>query len=153
MLSPELQAANSILKRGHRYKIPAPFFFRLLGKKKFNITITQLCAGTELRISAILAEKEITEEKVNNAEPAQLMIEHYTDIVKIVALASLNEFAISRLAMWWRVKLLQRISVWHLWELYATVRQYSGTGPFINITRLALEVRMTKPNLGQKKGS
>jgi hypothetical protein len=153
MLSPELQAANSLLKRGLRYPIPAPLFFRLLGKKKFSIDITQLCAGTELRICAILAEKGITEEKVNKAEPAQLMVEHYNDIVKIVALASLNEFAISRLAMWWRTKLLKGISVWRLWELYTSVRQYSGTGPFINITRLALEVRMTKPNLGQKKGS
>lgn len=149
----ELLAANSILKRGVRYSIPAPLFFRLLGIKKIKITVTQLCAGTELRVAALMAEKELTEEKLNNTDPSVIMFQHYNDIVKIVALSTLNRFAVSRLALLLRIRLLKTMSVWQLFELYTTVRKYSGTTPFTAITRLALETRMTKPNLGQEKGS
>jgi hypothetical protein len=150
MQSPELLVANSILKRGMRYHIPAPLFLRLLGKKNTGITITQLCAGTELRIAAILAEKELTEEKIKATAPDRLMLEHYQDILKITALASLNRFAISRVALWLRVRLLKRLSVWQLMELFTGIRRYSGTSPFTIITRLAVETRMTRPNLGQE---
>ena len=150
---PELQAANSLLKRGVRYKLPAPLLFRLLGSKHISINITPLYAGTELRIAALLSEKGITEEKLNE-DPSKLMYQHYNDILKIVALASLNRLAISRLAMWLRIWLLRQASVWQLYELYAAIRQFSGTGPFLIITRLVIQTRMTAPNLGQTaKGS
>lgn len=152
MQAPELLAANSILKRGIRYKIPAPLFFRLLGRKTLGITITQLTAGTELRVAALMAEKGITESKLEK-DPSLILQEHYNDIVRIVAISTLNRFSISTLAMWWRMNLLKSITVWQLWELYISVRQYSGTKPFMNITRLAIVTRMTKPNLGQEKGS
>lgn len=153
MMSPELQAANSILKRGVQYKVPAPLVLRKLGIKYVPIRITQLYAGTELRIAAILADKGITEEKIKNTDPGKFMLEHYNDILRIVALASLNRMRISPLAMRLRMYLLRRITAWQLFELYTAIRQYSGTGPFMNITRLAVTMRMTAPNLGQAKGS
>lgn len=153
MMSPELAAAYGILKRGVRYKIPAPLFFRLLGKKTTTLTFTQLYAGTELRIDAVIAEKGLTEEKINNTDAALLMLEHYTDILRIVALSSLNRFALSRFAVWMRMRTLKRLSVWQLMELYLKIKQYSGATPFMIITRLAVETRMTKPNLGQMTGS
>lgn len=148
-MEPELQAAYAILKRGVSYKIPAPLFLRLLGRKQTKITITQLCMGTELRVAALLAERGITEQKITETEPSKLMIEHYTDILKVVALTSLNRLAVSRVAMWFRVRALKRLSVWQLFELYTKIKQYSGLTPFITITRLAVETRTTKPNLGQ----
>lgn len=153
MDSPELQAANSILKRGLLYKLPAPFLFQFFGKKHINITIKQLYLGTELRIAALIAEKGLTDEKVKETDPAKLMIEHYSDIVTIVALASLNRKAILLPAMWLRVWLLKKLTVWQLFELYTNIKQYSGIGPFTIITRLAVETRQTKPNLGLMEGS
>lgn len=152
-MSPEQAAAYSILKRGARYKIPAPLFFRLLGKKTMNITFTQLCAGTELRVAALITEKGLTDEKIKTTDPSKLMLEHYTDILKLVALSSLNRFAVSRLRLWIRVQALRRLSVWQLMELYINIKQYSGTAAFMIITRLVVETRMTKPNLGQMTGS
>ena len=150
MMSPELQAANAILKRGVSYKIPAPLFLRLLGREQIKITITQLCMGTELRVAALLAERGITDKKIADTEPSEFMIEHYTDILKVVALTSLNRLAVSRVAMWLRINALKRLSVWQLFELYAQIKQYSGLTPFMTITRLAVETRTTKPNLGQE---
>ncbi len=153
MLAPELQAANSILNRGLRYKLPAPVLLKFFGKKHINLNIRQLCLGTELRIAAILADKGLTDEKIEGCDPAKLMIEHYNDILRIVALASLNRKIIIRPAIWLRVWLLKRLTVWQLFELYSSIRQYSGLGPFMNITRLAVQTRTTKPNLGQVTGS
>lgn len=151
MNSPELQAANSILKRGVRYKIPAPLFLRLIGRKQTGITITQLCMGTELRVAAILAEKGITEQKVKDTEPARLMLEHYADLLEIVAITTLNRFAVSKVALWYRKRQLRRLTAWQLFELYTTIKQYSGLTPFTVITRLAAATRTTKPNLGQEE--
>lgn len=149
----ELTAANSILKRGIRYSIPAPLFFRLLGKKTIGIKVTQLCLGTELRVAAITAAKELTNERIESTSPEVLMLNHYNDILKIVTLSSLNRYAISRIALWLRMRLLRSLTVWQLLELYTSIRQYSGTAPFMSITKLAVETRMTKPNLGQMNGS
>jgi hypothetical protein len=145
----ELQAANSLLKRGRSYKIPAPLFFRLLGRKNIRLNITMLCAGTDLRVSAILAEKGITEDKVKNTPPSEFMLEHYHDIIRIVALSTLNRFAFSRLAMWFRMRLLRSMNIWQLFELYTVIRRYSGLTAFMSITRLIIDTRMTRKNLGQ----
>lgn len=149
MTTPELQAANSLLKRGLRYKIPAPLFLRLFGKRQIKITITQLYAGTELRVAAIIAEAGITDESLNTATPDKFMVEHYKNILHIVAIASLNRRVVTPLALYFRRLALKRLSVWQLFELYVAIRQYSGVSPFMTITRLAVETRMTKPNLGQ----
>jgi hypothetical protein len=148
-MTEELRAAQSLLKRGIRYNVPAPFFLSLLGFRHVSITITQLCAGTELKMAAIIAEKSLTEEKIKTSDPGKLMLEHYTDILKLVAIASLNRRYISRLRLWFRMYLLRSISAWQLLELYTMIRQFSGTTSFINITRLAVATRITAPNLGQ----
>lgn len=152
-MSPELQAAESILRRGVQYKVPAPLFLRLVGIKSVKILITQLYYGTELRIAAILESKGITEDKIKTAEPHKLMLDHYRDILRIVALASLNKRVINPLSLWLREYYLSRLTVWQLYELYTMIRQYSGAGHFMNITRLAVRTRVTAPNLGQVKGS
>lgn len=152
-MSPELQAAESILRRGVQYKVPAPLFLRLVGIKQIKILITQLYYGTELRISAILEAAEITEDKIKSTEPHKLMLDHYRDILRIVALASINKRHISPPELWLREYILGRLTVWQLYELYTMIRQYSGTTHFLNITRLAVRTRVTAPNLGQVKGS
>jgi len=153
MLNAELQAANSILKRGVRYKVPAPLVFRMFGVKTISLNIGQLTYGTDLRVCRVLAQAGLTDERVKNEDPSILMAYHYHDILKVVALSTLNRFSISKLAMWLRIRTLKRLSVWQLLELYTTVKQYSGTNPFMIITRLAVATRATRPNLGQEEGS
>lgn len=150
----ELRAAQSLLKRGVRYNIPAPLFLQILGLRNIGITIKQLYAGTELKMAAILTARGITEQKLNTEEPGKFMLDHYNDILTLVAIATLNRKHITKPALWLRKYLLSQLSAWQLLELFTTIRQFSGTKSFTTITRLAIETRITAPNLGQmQKGS
>lgn len=154
-MTPDLRAAYSLLNRGVRYKLPAPVFFKLIGITEMPIIIKPLYAGTELRIAAILSEAGLTDpEAISKKEVTQLMLEHYKTIVRIVAVATLNSRSVSAIRLYLRMRLLKRLSVWQLYELYSTIKEFSGTAPFMNITRLAIQTRMTAPNLGQtQRGS
>jgi hypothetical protein len=144
----ELRAAQSLLKRGVKYNIPAPLFLRILGLRNIGITITQLYAGTELKMAAILTARGITDKKADETEPGKFMLEYYNDILTVVAIATLNRKYITKPALWLRKYLLRQLSAWQLLELYTMIRQFSGTKSFMSITRLAIATRITAPNLG-----
>jgi len=149
MYAVEEMAADSILKRGVRFPIPAPFFLRLLGKKKTHVTITQMFLGTELRVAKLALQLTREPDQMDEVEKYKYLLENHKTILKIVALSTLN-MKHPFVLMWFRKRKLKRLKIWQLFELYTKLKQYSGVTHFTHITRLAVMTRMTKPNLGQE---
>ena len=150
-MNTELLAANSILKRGVRYQLPAPLLFQFFGVRRTGIVIRQLYLGTELRVAALLAGAGITEKTHEEADCYAFMQQHYRLTLRIVALSTLNHRFLFPGQVWLRMNRLKRITAWQLFELYITVLQYSGARTFMTITRLAYQTRVTMRNLGPKE--
>ncbi|PSL06539.1 hypothetical protein CLV48_102356 [Cecembia rubra] len=156
----ELNAAVSILERGIRAKVRAPFFLRILGRKHISIRIRKLYAGTLLECSAAYLATGIKEEElkeVDTERALELMQLHGIKIAEAVAIAALNSK--------WKIRMFSKMMasflVWNMhWrELFALLEfilVYNGTSDFMNTTRLLRAAKITDPsNLGQnkKKGS
>ncbi len=151
-MSIEQQAASVLLERGVRYKLPAPFFLKMLGKKHRYITIKPLYLGTELRIAYVLESKNISDKKLQKLDPATVLLTYYKDLVKIVAIAWANKKRLSKIELWHRQHLLKKLTVWQIYELFLKIKEISGTAPFLITIRLAVQTKITTPNLIVEKG-
>ncbi len=150
----ERLAAETILQRGVKVKVAAPFFLRWIGKKTINLTLTSPFEGTMYRVSAYYLSMGIADEKledITTEEALVLMSVHGKTISKAVACAILNGY--------WSGKLFTRFLGWYLrWhckprELFALITAviiYGGTQDFMNTTRSVREMKATSPNLGQR---
>ena len=153
----ERLAVETILQRGVKVKIPAPWFIRWI-KKSWTLRMGSPFEGTMFRIARYYLSTGITQEKLDNLtaeEALVLMNVHGKAITKAVACALLNGYL--------KGKLFTKPLAWYLrWtmtaqDLFALTTAlvlYGGTTDFINITRLVRSQKPTTPNLGQKtKGS
>lgn len=153
----ERLAAETILQRGVKVKIPAPWFIRWF-KKSWVVVLKSPFEGTMLRVSTYYLSTGLKDEKLENItteETLQLMQVHGKAISRAVACAILNGY--------WKGKLLTRPFAWYLrWHLTAqeifglttALLLYGGTADFMNTTRLVRKMKATTPSLGQKtKGS
>ena len=151
----ERLAAETILQRGVKVKIAAPFFLRWIGKKTITLKLTSPFEGTMYRVSAYYLSTGIKDdvlEDLSTEEALALMSVHGKAISKAVACAVLNGF--------WSGKLFTRILAWYLrWhckpnELFSLISfllVYGGASDFMNTTRSVRQMKATTPNLGQKK--
>lgn len=149
----ERLAAETILQRGVKVKIPAPWCIRWL-KKTLVMRLTSPFEGTMLRVSRYYLSTGLTDAKLENVTTEQalvLMAVHGKAISKAVACAILNGFL--------KGKFFTRPLAWYLrWnlkpqELFALTTAlllYGGTADFMNTTRLVRQMKATTPNLGQK---
>ncbi|NJB36390.1 hypothetical protein [Croceivirga sp. JEA036] len=148
----EMLAAQTILQRGVKFKIAAPFFIRWL-KKSVTITVTAPYYGTLLRISAYYLSTGLKDEKLDQLsveESLQIMAVHGTTIAKAVACAMLNGN--------WSGRLFTKPLAWYLkWHckpaellaLTSALLVYGGSADFMSTTRLVRSLKVTTPNLGQ----
>lgn len=156
VMDTELHAANSILERGIRAKVRAPFLLRVFGIKTIPVTLHKLYAGTLMRVSAHYLATGITDEdlkEISTEKAIELMARHGRIIYRAVACALLN----SRSRDW----LLGRLIAWYIRE-NMTVRDallllevsllYNGTSDFMTTTRYIRMMKLTDPtNLGHEK--
>ena len=153
----ERLAAETILQRGVKVKIPAPWFIRWL-KKSWVVVLKSPVEGTMLRVATYYLSTGLKDEKLENItteETLQLMQVHGKAISKAVACAILNGY--------WKGKLFTRPFAWYLrWHLTSeelfglttALVLFGGTADFMNTTRLVRKMKATTPNLGQMtKGS
>ena len=150
----ERLAAETILQRGVKVKIAAPFFLRWIGKKTVTLRLTSPFEGTMYRVSAYYLSTGIKDhqlEDISTEEALALMSVHGKTISKAVACAILNGY--------WSGKLFTRFLGWYLrWhckprELFALVTAvliYGGTQDFMSTTRSVRQMKATTPNLGQE---
>ena len=153
----ERLAVETILQRGVKVKIPAPWFIRWI-KKSYPVIMSSPYEGTMFRVARYYLSTGLTQEKLDNLtteEALVLMSVHGKAITKAVACALLNGYL--------KGKLFTKPLAWYLrWnmtaqELFALTTAlvlYGGTTDFMNTTRLVQSQKTTTPNLGQKtKGS
>lgn len=149
----ERLAAETILQRGVKVKIAAPFFLRWIGKKTITIRLTSPYEGTMYRVSAYYLSTGIKDDKledITTEEALALMSIHGKSISKAVACALLNGY--------WSGMLFTKFVAWYLrWHckpnelfvLATAILIYGGTQDFMNTTRSVRQMKATSPNLGQ----
>lgn len=150
----EKLAADTILQRGVKVKIPAPFFIRLFGKKNISLLLTSPFEGTMHRVASYYLSTGITSDKLEGItveEAAQLHAKHGKAISKAVAVAILNGY----ISGWLFTKILAWYLRWHLTPrvlltLTTTLIIYGGVQDFINTTKSVRKMTLTTPKVGQK---
>jgi len=161
MENPQVEqfAADTILQRGVKVKIPAPFLLRKLRlKKTIALTLRSPFEGTMHRVASYYLSTGITMdviEGLTTEEAIKLHAKHGKTMSKAVAVAILNGYISGKLftrPLAWYLR-------WHLksHELYVlttTLLIYGGVQDFINTTKSVRKMTLTKPKMGQKtKGS
>lgn len=144
-MNTEKHAAEILLNRGVTWPVPAPWFLRILGKKKMKITVRALKLGTLLELSYLYAAMGIKEDDLKK-DPHGLIRSHLKSVCLAVAISILN----SRI----RIKLfakplarfiLKRFTANMLLEVMIFIATYSGITSFLSTIRLIGDLSVTAP--------
>jgi len=147
-------AADTILQRGVKVKIPAPLLLRLVGKKTISLTVTSPFEGTMHRVASYYLSTGITTDQLEGitAEASlELMVKHGKTISKAVAVAILNGYV----SGWLFTKMLAKYLRWHLtpnqfYSFTTLLIIHGGIQDFINTTKSVRKMTITQPKKGQK---
>ncbi len=163
----EQAAAHALLDRGAAFHIPAPFLFRIFGKKKLRIVVKQLRLGTLVYLSEIPGWDDA--EDLNVGDDAKQVIEQMGASAVSVGLKAIesNRRAVVKavsaclLNSRWKIKLFRTslsrylmkvLTVEQLQELVMWLVIYGRLEPFMTIIKLLSTMKVTSPmNLSQKK--
>lgn len=145
----ERRAAQTILERGVRVKLPAPRFLRILGKKEIRVTIRQPNMGTLLHVSELAIAEGFSFTGIDSGEMEaahELISLHTKSCVRIVAIIILGTKVKSRLfagilSRW----LLWKLTPKRLFEMILIIVTMSGVQDFTNSIRLIRSMKMTMP--------
>lgn len=152
----EQLAADTLLERGARMKVRAPFWLRWLGKKHISLTITSPYEGTLLRVARYYLSTGIggdALEDLSQEQALRMLALHGKTISKAVATAWLNGY-------WKGLLFTKPVAAWIRWNarpeemltLLYLVINHGGLQAFIDTTRLLRTTRITAPkHQGHKK--
>ncbi|WP_149913495.1 hypothetical protein [Sphingobacterium cavernae] len=151
----EIQAARVLLEKGSGFEIPAPLFYRLIGKKKIQLNIYMPTAATCLEMIDLRLSMNITDEQFESMsidQGLQLLNKHGVTIAKILAVAILRGerlngnsfFGISE--SWLSKKLLIQFPFNELLQKMHEITLGSGLEDFIGFIGLMKTIRLMKPN-------
>ncbi len=147
------EAAERILNRGARFRLPAPFLSRLL--KRNVITVRPLKAGTILAFSINVVENGL--EEATKKSGFEFLSSSIEPVAKCMAIAILNdEKKIERGADKLAKKLLWKVPRELLVKMFLTVSTMNRVSDFKPITRFFATqmMMMMSPKLGlEKSGS
>ena len=142
------RVADTLLERGVRFKIPAPFFLRLIGRKHEELVIYPLKYGTLIAMSRLSTELGADIEKLDGGSinEAMILVNKHGDIVaKWVAIAILRDkWKIERYTDRLAKKLTWRLTPSRLGELFLLIAMLSGVQDFTNIIRFLNTMNLTK---------
>lgn len=162
----ERKAALALLHRGVGFELPAPWFYRLWGRKKMTVTVKQIYLGTLVHLSSISDfeleatphaaspdHKQVIEEMGGEPKslPLKTIIENRKIVTQAVAACLLN----SRIKTFLFQNILARhlmhsATVEQLQELLMWIFIYGRAESFTITTKLLRKMTMMKPrNLGQ----
>lgn len=144
-----LKAANAILDRGVRFRLPAPFYKRWLGKD--SVTIRYLKAGTIIEFSRVVVENEL--ENAIALGDYEFLLKSVEPCTRCIAIAILND---KEKIAGETEKLTQRL----LWgvapesiiEVFMKISVMNRVSDFTDITKYLLTMTammMSPKNLGQ----
>lgn len=148
-MNTQQKAAETILDRGVRFKMPAPALIRFLRLNR--LTIRPFRPGTILEFSRVVIEHDLEETKA-----LEHMVIKLEPIAKCIAIAALN----SRLKIKWFTKIYTRWLLWRchytqLLEMFAVLSQINSVQDFTSITKFFCQqttMMMSPRNLGQENG-
>lgn len=144
-----LSAANAILTRGVRFRLPAPFYKRIL--KRDYVTIRHLKLGTIVEMSRIVIESDL--ENAITLSDNELLKKAVEPCARCIAVAILNDKKkIERNTDKLTRRLMWKIAPESLVEVFTKVSQMNRLSDFMNITRYLLSqtmMMMNRKNLGQ----
>lgn len=160
-------AADALLERGVGFKIPAPFLYRLFGRKVMTLNVKRLYLGSLLYLSELadlsewvsldvgVVRQRTIEELGSQAKslPIPVISENILRVTRAVAALLLNGKWRIRLFRWWLARVLRRrCTADQLQELVMWLFAYGRAESFTNTTKLLLAMSMTTPtrNLGQR---
>jgi len=144
-----LEAAERILNRGVRFRLPAPFFSRLFRLNR--ITVYPPYPGTILEFATIVLKHKL-EEAILLSDYAALK-QAIEPVALCVAISILNDKQkIEKHSESLQKKLLWKIKPGKLIEMFLVIEKLNRTGDFMNITRYYVlqTSMMMNPNLGQE---
>jgi hypothetical protein len=145
IMETEKQAAEVLLDRGVGWKLSAPWYLRILGKKTVTVTIKPLRLGTLLELSRLYAGMNIDASQLEK-DPTLLVNKHATTVCRIAAVCMLNKKGRIWMFSGFLTKfLLSRLTANALLEVMIFISTYSGVEAFIDTIRLIGEMRMTAP--------
>lgn len=147
-------AADTILQKGVRFKIRAPFLLRLFRKKHISITLTTPFEGTMHRVASYYLSTGITTDQLEGLtveQALEIKQKHGKVLNKALAVAVLNGY----ISGWLFTKLFAWYLRWHLEskQLFALVQVliiYGGVQDFIDTTKSVRKMTLTAPKMGQK---
>lgn len=149
MMSVEKQAAETLLEKGVRIGLSAPFFFRLFGKKEVGLVIRPTYLGTLEAVSALYLSLgvDLTNLEQWDIEDIHAFVhKHGKTVRRIIAIAALNGN--------WSVRLLTKpLASWLKWKLTPAkmldiagmVILLSQVDRFTNTIKLFGSMRITSP--------
>ncbi len=160
----EQAAALALLDRGAAFHIPAPFLFRLFGRKKVRITVRRLRLGTLLYLTQIPGIDEATEFEVNRPDQEKLkqtveatgakliaidkktIEDNFKPVCRIIASCLLNsELKIRLFSKPFGRYLRQTLNGDQVQELIMWLFVYGRAESFMNTIILIKTMRMTRP--------
>ena len=142
------RVADTLLERGVRFKIPAPFFLKLIGIKHRSLVIYPLKYGTLLAMSGVGAGLEIDPQKLSEGsinEALKLVEKHGDRVAVFVATAVVN----SNIQLERRARLLAERLKWRLTpskmaELLIMVVMLCGVQDFTSTIRFLNTMNLTR---------
>lgn len=141
MGEPEVQqrAADVLLDRGVRVKVPAPVWYRLFGVKEVSVTLYRPKLGTLIAMSRISADIDVDFDKLTDGsfkEAYDLCHRYGEQIAKWVAVALINDKrGIERQANRLARRLMWGMPTDRLAELFTLVVLLSGVQDFMTTIR------------------
>jgi len=146
------RVADTLLERGVRFKIPAPFFLRLIWVRHIAITIKPSKYGTLLEMSKLSAKLDIdlTALSEGSINEAMAMVEkHGHTVARWVAVAILNsKFSIRFFARPLAKRLMWLLTPKRLAELFLLVTMLSQVQDFTSIIRFLNTMNLTRRSDG-----
>lgn len=146
-----LQAADAILERGARFRLPAPFYRRLL--RKDHVTIRHLKAGTIIEFSRVVVESGL--ENAIALGDYEFLLKSVEPCARCIAIAVLNDRRkIARGTGKLTRRLLWGVEPASIVELFLKISVMNRVSDFTNITKYLLTMTammMSPKNLGHEE--
>lgn len=147
----ENQAANMLLKQGISLPIPAPYIFRVFGKKVLRVEVKRLYLGTLLYLTEIATRFTLLDEKEENR--AEFVRKNAPLICSYVAVAILNNRFKIRFKRYLAGYLKRHLTADEMFELTTWVIAFSRIESFMNTISLAATMRLTAKMSPTENGS
>lgn len=147
-------AAHTLLDRGVRINVRAPWFLRLFGKKEFAVTVRRLRYGVSLAISERLNNVGLDiKEEITVSDLYRLRQEKGKEFSIVIALALLNSYWL----LWLKRPVATYIRAYMTEQnfvgLLFTLISFNSTKDFLNIIDLMRTQIVTNPPMSSQTGT